>query len=50
MQNFSICKNFVQGVVIKNRITKMYCKYFDGELWPYHLFYFINSILYTLDH
>ena len=31
---------------IKDRITKMYPKYFNGKLWPYHLSCFINSFLY----
>ena len=30
----------------KDTITKMYPKYFNGKLWPYHLSCFINSFLY----
>ena len=37
---------FVPTGVIKDRITKMYPKYFNGKLWPYHLSCFINSFLY----
>ena len=36
---------FVNIGVIKDRITKMYSKYLNGKLWPYHLSYFINSFL-----
>ena len=32
--------------VIKDRITKIYPKYLNGKLWPYHLSCFINSFLY----
>ena len=32
--------------VIKDKITKMYPKYLNGKLWPYHLSCFINSFLY----
>ena len=34
--------------VIVNRITNMYSKYFDGELLPGRLSWFINSIFYML--
>ena len=34
---------FVPIEVIKDRITKMYPRYFNGRLWPYHLSCFINS-------
>ena len=37
---------FVPIGVIKDRTTKMYPKYFNGKLWPYHLSCFINSFLY----
>ena len=37
---------FVLIGVIKDRITKMYPKYLNGKLWPYHLSCFINSFLY----
>ena len=37
---------FVPIGVIKDRITKMYPKYLNGKLWPYHLSCFINSFLY----
>ena len=37
---------FVPTGVIKDRTTKMYPKYFDGKLWPYHLSCLINSCLY----
>ena len=37
---------FVPIGVIKDRITKMYPKYLNGELWPYHLSCFINTSLY----
>ena len=37
---------FVPVGVIKDRATKMYPKYFNGKLWPYHLSCFINSFLY----
>ena len=30
---------------IKDKTTKMYAKYFNGKLWPYHLSCFINSFL-----
>ena len=32
--------------VINDRITKIYPKYLNGKLWPYHLSCFINSFLY----
>ena len=32
--------------VIKDRISKIYPKYLNGKLWPYHLSCFINSFLY----
>ena len=32
--------------VIEDKTTKMYPKYFNGKLWPYHLSCFINSFLY----
>ena len=37
---------FVPIGVIKDKTTKMYCKYFNGKLWPYHLSCFTNSFLY----
>ena len=37
---------FVPIGVIKDRITKIYPKYLNGKLWPYHLSCFINSFLY----
>ena len=37
---------FVPIEVIKDRITKIYPKYLNGKLWPYHLSCFINSFLY----
>ena len=37
---------FVPFEVIKDRITKIYPKYLNGKLWPYHLSCFINSFLY----
>ena len=36
---------FVLIGVIKDRITKIYPKYLNGKLWPYHLSCFINSVL-----
>ena len=33
---------FVSIGFIKDRINKMYPKYFNGKLWPYHLSCFIN--------
>ena len=39
---------FVSIGVIKDRITKMYLKYLNGKLWPYHLSCFINYFLYDL--
>ena len=38
--------NSVPIGVIKDRTTKMSPKYFNGNLWPYHLSCFINSFLY----
>ena len=38
---------FVPIGVIKDKTTKMYPKYFNGKLWPYHLSCFINSFLYN---
>ena len=32
--------------VINDRITKIYPKYLNGKLWPYHLSCFINCFLY----
>ena len=37
---------FVPIGIIKDRTTKMYPKYFNGKLWPYHLSCIINSFLY----
>ena len=37
---------FVQMGVMKDRITKMYPKYLNVQLWPYHLSCFINSFSY----
>ena len=39
---------FVSVGVIKDRTTKIYPKYFNGKLWPYHLPCFMNSFLYDL--
>ena len=32
--------------VMKDRLAKMYPKYLNGKLWPYHSSCFINSFLY----
>ena len=37
------------GVVIKDRINRMHSKYFNVQLWPFQLSWFINSI-YTTTH
>ena len=37
---------FVPIGVMKDRFAKMYPKYLNGKLWPYHLSCFINSFLY----
>ena len=36
---------FIPIGVIEERTTRMYPKYFNGKLWPYHLSCFINSFL-----
>ena len=49
LRNIFFCQTmtyFVPIGVIKDRITKMYPKYLNGKLWPYHLSCFINSFLY----
>ena len=43
---FETLTYFVPIRVIKDRITKIYPKYLNGKLWPYHLPCFINSFLF----
>ena len=39
---------FVPIGITKDKTTKMYPKYLNGKLWPYHLPCFTNSFLYDL--
>ena len=48
--SFFLISKWVALIQILNffatKTTKMYLKYFNGKLWPYHLSCFVNSVLY----